>query len=123
MDRIWQWAWDRYGPRYSWAVYAIYLPSELLVFPIWSFLIVALEHSDHYVEAAAVALVGVPVFAYVIGLPGLLRSSRLVEQWAAGHDVDRARALDATYAWTRGQWSARWHPTLVGRACSRSSWV
>jgi class 3 adenylate cyclase len=102
MDRIWQWAWDRYGPRYSWAVYAIYLPSALLVFPVWSFLIVALEHSDHYVEAAAVALVGVPVFAYVIGLPGLLRSSRLVEQWAAGHNVDRARALDATYAWTRG---------------------
>jgi class 3 adenylate cyclase len=35
-------------------------------------------------------------------LPGLGRS-RLVEQWAAGREVDRARALEATYTWARGQ--------------------
>ena len=39
--------------------------------------------------------------SYVIGLPGL-GPSRLVEQWAAGREVDRARALEATYAWARG---------------------
>jgi class 3 adenylate cyclase len=33
-------------------------------------------------------------------LPGL-GGNRLAEQWAAGHEVDRARALDATYAWAR----------------------
>jgi class 3 adenylate cyclase len=101
MDRIWQWAWDRYGPRYSWAVYAINLPQTLVVYLAWSLLIVAFENSDHYVEAAAVTIVAVPVLLYVIGLPGLGRS-HLVEQWAAGHEVDRARALEATYAWTRG---------------------
>jgi len=70
MDRIWQWAWDRYGPRYSWAIYAV-------------------------------TVVAVLVLAYVMILPGL-GESRLYERWAAGQEVDRARALDATYAWTRG---------------------
>jgi class 3 adenylate cyclase len=72
----------------------------LLVYLIWSFLIVALEDSDHYVEAATVTIATVPVVLYVIVFPGL-GSSRIVERWAAGHEVDRARALDATYAWTR----------------------
>jgi adenylate cyclase len=101
MDRLWQWVWDRYGPRYSWALYAFMVPLALPVYLLWSFLIVAVEESSHYVEAAAVTMVAVPVLAYVVLLPGLGRS-RLVEQWAAGHEVDRARALDATYSWTRG---------------------
>ena len=74
-----------------------------MVLPIylcWSLLIAAIEESSHYVEAAAVSMVTVPVLAYVIALPGLGRR-RIVEQWAAGHEADRARALDATYAWTR----------------------
>ena len=101
MDRIWQWAWDRHGARYSWAVYAMNLPPALLVYLVWSFLIVGIEESSHYAEAAAVTMVAVPVLAYVIGLPGLGRSRLVVEQWAAGHEVDRARALEATYAWAR----------------------
>jgi adenylate cyclase len=101
MDRIWQWAWDRYGARYSWAIYAISVPSSLPVYLFWALLIVAVEKSGDYVEAAAVAVVAVPVVAYVIQLPGL-GPVRVVEQWAAGHEVDRAGALEATYAWTRG---------------------
>jgi uncharacterized membrane protein len=31
MDRIWQWAWDRYGPRYSWAIYAVTVVAVLVL--------------------------------------------------------------------------------------------
>jgi hypothetical protein len=71
MDRIWQWAWDRHGARYSWAICAI---SYLAILPTWlfaSFVVVAFEESDRYVEAAAVAVVAVLVLAYVVTLPGL----------------------------------------------------
>jgi adenylate cyclase len=100
MDRIWQWAWDRYGAKYSWAVFAI---SSLAVLPVWlgsAFLVVALEGSDRYVDAAAVTGAAVLVLAYVSTLAGVGRS-RVVEQWAAGREVDRAMALEATYAWAR----------------------
>jgi hypothetical protein len=100
MDRIWQWAWDRYAARYSWAVFAI---SYLAILPTWlfsSFVVVALEESNRYVEAGAVTVVAVLVLAYVVTLPGL-GGICLVERWAAGHEVDRARALEATYAFAR----------------------
>ena len=100
MDRIWQWAWDRYGTRYSWAIYAVSVSELLSVYLVLSFLIVAFERSDRYVEAAAVTVGTVLVMVYVTNLPGL-GASRLVEGWAAGREVDRARALDATYAWAR----------------------
>ena len=100
MDRIWQWAWDRHARRYSWAVFALGLPMVLPIYLSWSLLIVAIEESSHYVEAVAVTVVVVPVLSYAIGLPGLGRI-RLVEQWAAGHEVDRGKALEVTYAWTR----------------------
>jgi adenylate cyclase len=101
MDRLWQWVWDRYGPRYSWALLAVGVPLGLPVYILWAFLIVAVEESSVYVEAAAVTVVAAPVLGYVTLLPGLGRI-RLVEHWAAGDEVDRARALDVTYAWTRG---------------------
>ncbi len=101
MDRIWQWAWDRYGARYSWAIYAISVPFSLHVYLFWALLIVAVEKSGDYVDAAAVTVVAVPVLGYVVQLPGL-GPVRVVEQWAAGHEVDRRGALEATYAWTRG---------------------
>ncbi|MGH3967599.1 MAG: adenylate/guanylate cyclase domain-containing protein, partial [Mycobacterium sp.] len=101
MDRIWQWAWDRHGRRYSWAVCAVLAPVGLPIYVFWSFLIVAVEQSSDYLEAAAVTVVAVPVLAYVVVRPGS-GAGRLIEQWAAGHEVDRARALNTTYAWTRG---------------------
>lgn len=101
MDRIWQWAWDRRGTRYSWVVYAVAMLLSLPPFLFWSFLIVAVEQSGAYVEAAVVIIVTLPVLGYLNMLPGL-GSSRRVEQWVAGDDLDRAVALSATYAWTRG---------------------
>jgi class 3 adenylate cyclase len=100
MDRIWQWAWDRYRTRYSWAIYAVSVAELLPVYLLFALLIVAFEKSDRYVEAAAVTVGTVLVMVYVTNLPGL-GGSRLVERWAAGGQIDPARALDATYAWTR----------------------
>ncbi|MCU1695823.1 MAG: family 3 adenylate cyclase [Mycobacterium sp.] len=100
MDRIWQWAWDRYGPRYSWAICAVAFSVLLPIYLVVSFIVVAFEESGHYVEVAAVTAVAVLVLAYVIILPGLGRI-RVADQWAAGHQVDRARALDVTYTWAR----------------------
>ena len=101
MDRIWQWAWDRYGARYSWALAAIWFPIPVCIYLIPAFGVVALEESGHYIEAAAVTVVAVLVCGYVTALPGR-RVFRLIERWAAGHEVDRARALEATYTWARG---------------------
>ena len=101
MDRIWQWAWDRYKTRYSWAVCAIGIPLTLPVYLSLSLLIVAVQGTGRYAEAASVTVVAVPVVWCMVVLPGAGRA-RLVERWAAGGEVDRAAALDATYAWTRG---------------------
>lgn len=101
MDRIWQWAWDRHGRRYSWAVCAVVAAVGLPIYVFWSFLIVAVEQSSDYLEAAAVTVVAVPVLSYVVVRPGS-GAGRLIERWAAGHEVDRVSALDAAYAWTRG---------------------
>jgi adenylate cyclase len=100
MDRIWQWAWDRYGPRYSWMICAVFFASILSVSLLLTFAIVAFERSSHYVEAAAVTGIAVAVLAYAVILPG---SRRLhpAERWAAGDEVDRAAALEDTYTWTR----------------------
>ena len=100
MDRIWQWAWDRYGPRYSWAFFAISFAAMLPIYLVSSFVIVANEGSLHFLDAAAVTVVAVLVQAYVNVLPGL-GQKRLVERWAAGHEVDRAMALEATYTFAR----------------------
>jgi class 3 adenylate cyclase len=70
------------------------------VYLVLSFVVVAFESSGQYVETASVTVVAVLVLVYVMILPGL-GESRLYERWAADHGGDRARALDATYAWTR----------------------
>ena len=67
----------------------------------WSFLIVAVTKSGQYVAAAAVTVVAVLVLVYIVQRPGS-GAGRLVERWAAGRELDREHALDATYAWTRG---------------------
>lgn len=115
MDRIWQWAWDRYGARYSWAVSVIAFPVPLMVYLPLSFLVVAFEKSGRYVDAAAVVVVAVMVLEGMIALPDR-RWLRPAEQWAAGQSVDRATALESTYAyarsttsrtvWATGVWAA-----------------
>src|SRR5689334_863241 len=110
MDRIWQWAWDRYGPRYSWAMIALGVQQWFLVYLIMSCAVVAFEGSDHYVEAAAVTAVAVVVLGALLAPPGL-GPLRLVERWAADDGIDRESALAATYTWSRRGF-ARW--MLVG---------
>ncbi|APE14411.1 adenylate/guanylate cyclase domain-containing protein [Mycolicibacterium pallens] len=100
MDRIWQSAWERYGAWYSWViwvvVFAVLLPSCL----VWSWVVVAFEKSSQYVEATVITGVAVAVFTFFMVLPGS-RRLRGVEEWAAGREVDRVRALEDTYTWTR----------------------
>jgi len=100
MDRIWQWAWDRCGASYSWVMwvgtFVIQLPGDL----VWSFSVVAFEKSGRYVEATVVTVIAAVVLSFVVVLPGS-RRFRLVQGWAAGREVDRARALQDTYTWTR----------------------
>lgn len=101
MDRIWQWAWDRFSARYTWAFwiagFVVALPIYLLLF---AFPIVALEKSDRYVETAAVTVAAVLVLDCIMVVPNY-RLIRRVEQWAAGLEVDRAAALEGTYSYAR----------------------
>jgi class 3 adenylate cyclase len=100
MDRIFQWVWNRCGPVFSWAICAlIYLPglSAHLAFPL---IIVALEGSDRFVEAALVTTVAMLVRVYLLVLPGS-RELRLIERWAAGHRGDPMEALRATFSYAR----------------------
>jgi len=92
-------------------MFAVLLPAYLML----SFIVVAYEKSDRYVEAAAVTVVTVPLLAYVYFLPGLGRL-HLVEQWAAGRDVDRADALDATYVTARGAVARGLGSNVIGLA-------
>ncbi|MFI5509398.1 adenylate/guanylate cyclase domain-containing protein [Mycobacterium sp. NPDC051804] len=100
MNRIWQWAWDRYATRYSWACWALTLPLALPVYLAWSLGIIAYERSDHYAQAAAVTIVAVLAYLYVVVGPGG-RDPRIIERWVAGEDVDPESALRATYHYGR----------------------
>ena len=71
MDRLWQWVWDRYGPRYFWALYAAAVPLSLPVYILWSLLVVAVEKSGDYLEAAAVTVVVAAVLQWVALFLGL----------------------------------------------------
>lgn len=100
MDRIWQWAWDRYGARHRWAGLAVVLPAGLPTFLFWSFLVVAVEGSRHYLEAAVVTVATLLALNLYAAFADR-QSYRPVEQWAAGHDVDPAVAMKATYSFAR----------------------
>jgi adenylate cyclase len=100
MDRIWQWAWDRYGARYTWALCLIGFFVSLQVYLVLTLSIVGFERSGRYVEVAAVTVGAVLVLQYMIFFPDR-RSTRLVEQWASGHEIDRATALERTYSFAR----------------------
>jgi adenylate cyclase len=96
MERLWQWVWDWFGPRYSWAVYAVCFLATVPTCTIVSLLVVAFEKSGAYIEAAALAVVVALVVSYVYVSPGH-RGFRLMEQSATGIEVDRTKALKDTY--------------------------
>ncbi len=101
MDRIWQWTWDRYSAKYSWVAFMIAVAVSLPTYIFGSCLIVAVEQSKAYIEAAAITVVAVPLLAYANILPGL-GWGRLIDRWAGGRETDAAKALNASYAWARG---------------------
>ncbi len=100
MDRIWQWAWDRYGTRYRLALYAVFFPVTLSVYLPLTLSIAAFEKTGHYLEAAAVTVGAALVLQYLMLSPER-QQMRLVERWAAGHEVDRVAALKGTYSGAR----------------------
>jgi adenylate cyclase len=114
MDRIWQWAWNRYRARYMWILYAIGFAVTLPVYLLLTLLIAAFEKSGHYVEVTAVTAGAALLFECMMASPR--RRMRLAEQWAAGQEIDRATALEGTYsyarrlssqmAWSTGVWAA-----------------
>ncbi len=98
--RVYQWAWDRHGARYSWAVFAL---SYVVLLPIWvvpPLLIVEYEESDHLLVAATIAALTALAVLYVGARPGFT-VWRLMERWAAGDQIDRLEALESTYALAR----------------------
>lgn len=100
MDRIFQWVWDRYGPRYSWAICVLVYPPGLVIYLSYSLTIVAFQGSDRYIEAAAITAVALAVRVLVWVLPGS-KGVRPFERWAAGHQIDPMTALIATFTYTR----------------------
>jgi adenylate cyclase len=100
MERIWQWAWDRHGPRYSWVIWAFMVPAITVTYLVWTLVVVAFEHSTNYMQVAVVTAIAVVVLAYVVVLPGS-RTFRRMQAWADDREVDRAGALEDTYIWTR----------------------
>ena len=74
--------------------------SALPVYLAWSWIVLAFEKSSRYGEASAVAVAVVLAMSLLSVLPGK-RQFRRAEQWASGHEVDRVKALEGTYAWTR----------------------
>jgi adenylate cyclase len=61
MDRIFQWVWDRYGPKYSWAICVLVYPPGLWVYLSYSLIIVAFEGSGRYIAATLVTAVAMLV--------------------------------------------------------------
>ena len=100
MDRIFQWVWDRHGPRYSWAICALIYPPGLFIYLSYSLIIVAFEGSGRFIDAAVVTAVAMLVRVYLLVLPGS-KEVRLIEKWAAGHEIDPMTALGATFTYTR----------------------
>jgi adenylate cyclase len=77
--------------------FAVTFAALLPLYLLWSFVVVAYEKSDRHVEAVAFTVAATLLLAYVIVLPGL-GGIRLAERFAAGHQVNPARALESTYA-------------------------
>ena len=101
MDRIWQWAWNRYAPRYIWAIYALAFPVVLPVYLFMTLPIVAFEKSGRYVEIAMITAAALVALELIMIVPD--RRLNLVQRWAEGRRVERAAALEATYSYARSQ--------------------
>jgi len=99
MDRVWQWAWDRHGTRYSWIAFVLVYAMTLPIYVPVALVIVELEGSDRFVLAAGVAAIAT-LSAFGVTLPGFDRW-HAIEGWAAGDQSDRLKALEDTYTHVR----------------------
>jgi len=100
MDGIFQWVWDRYGPRYSWAICALVYPPGLFVYLSFTVIIVAFEGSGRYIDAAVITAGAMLVRVYLWVLPGS-KGVRPFERWRAGQQIDPMTALTATFTYAR----------------------
>jgi class 3 adenylate cyclase len=100
MERIWQWAWDRFGRRYFWVLWVAALVFPLPVYFLLAWIVLAIENSSRYAAALVVAFL-VVVGVSLSNTAPLAKRFRRAQQWAAGRRVDRAKALGDTYALTR----------------------
>lgn len=101
MDHIVQWAWDRFGARYSWVICAVSFVTPFPIYLLMSCAIVAFEKGHQYLAAAMATAVMMLILACSLVLPGC-GAWRLVERWAADEAADPAMVLEATYRWSRG---------------------
>ena len=117
MDRIFQWLWNRYGTRYSWALIALMYPIALVTYMVWSMTIVAFERSSHYGAAALFTAFAVAARTYMLFLSGR-KGVRAVEHWAAGSKENPREVLTATYIYSRRTVGRGVRPIPCGRRCS-----
>jgi hypothetical protein len=94
MDRIWQWAWDRYGAKYSWVIWLVAFAVLSPPYLVWSLVIVDFEKSSHYVEASAFTAVAAAVMAFVLILPGSRRFRLMQLSAAAVRDLTGGVGVD-----------------------------
>lgn len=115
MGRLWEWLWDRHGRHYSWAVIVAVIPTLVLTYSFYAVIIVAFEHSHRYGEAIAVVVAAATAIETVAVRLGR-RWFRPLEQFAAGHEIDRAAALAGTYVYTRkvSAYLASGHAVWIG---------
>jgi adenylate cyclase len=132
MDGIYQWVWHRCGARYYWR--SLCVVAFLVSLPVYanflSFPIVGLERSDRYLAATAITVAALLVLVCIMALPNR-QWARFVDQWAAGHDIDRMAALEATYSygrrssfrmvWPTGVWAATL--SIVVGAIAGATWT
>lgn len=107
MDRIWQWAWDRYGARYTWAGGVIaFVISVPIYLTLVSYPIVVFEKSDRYVAAAAAvwdAAVWAAALSVVVGVIAGASWLRLLQYGSV------AATLHWRSSWSRFTTASRRH--------------
>ncbi len=101
MDRVWQWAWNRHGARYSWVALVLGFGVTLPMWEASALLIVMYEGSDRFLLTGLIAAATSLAAVFVAVRPMWSPEWRLVERWAAGDSIDRLAALESTYVIAR----------------------
>ena len=73
----------------------------LSIYLLWTMVVASFEASRDYFETSVITVVAVPGLAYLTVLPGRAGAG-LRNNGRAGQAVDRVKALEATYLWSRG---------------------